>query len=298
MVTTNVISTETVAILSAWSLPLRLTAAIGCVSAVYVRGWYGIRKTRPAYFTGVRLAYFLSGMAVLWLAIASPVDGFADVLLSAHMVQHFLLMSVVPPLILLGAPIVPLLRGLPRWLVKTVVGPVITMRWMRSLGHFVTAPAVAWLSFNLVFLCWHLPTAYDFALEHEGVHDFEHICFLTTALLFWWVILHPWPSRFHSDNWLILLYLLLADIVNTALSAFLAFCNRPIYQFYISGRNPFHISALTDQIAGGAIMWVLNSFVFLVPAMVITVHLMSPSIGTSFADRSLKANRERSTLSP
>lgn len=298
MVTTTVISTESIAILSAWSLALGLTATIGCVSAVYVRGWYGIRKRRPASFTGERLAYFLSGMAVLWLAIASPVDGFADVLLSAHMVRHFLPMSVVPPLVLLGAPIVPLLRGLPRWLVKTVVGPMITSRWVRTLGDFVTAPAVAWLSFNLVFLYWHLPTAYDFTLRHEEVHDFEHIRFLTTALVFWWVILHPWPSRFRSDNWLILLYLLLAYIVNTALSAFLVFCNRPIYQFYISGRNPFHISALADQVAGGVITWVLNSFVFLVPAMVITVHLMSPSSGTSYVNRSLTANRRRSTHSP
>lgn len=80
---------------------------------------------------------------------------------------------------------------------------------------------------------------------------------------------------------MILLYLLLADIVNTALSAFLSFCNRPIYQFYISGPNPFHISASTDQVAGGVIVWVLNSFVFLVPAMLITVRLMGPSGGTS-----------------
>jgi len=68
-------------------------------------------------------------------------------------------------------------------------------------------------------------------------------------------------------------YLLSADIVNSALSAFLAFCNRPIYRFYFSQPNPFHISPLSDQIAGGVIMWVLNSIVFLVPAMLLTVRL-------------------------
>jgi cytochrome c oxidase assembly factor CtaG len=72
---------------------------------------------------------------------------------------------------------------------------------------------------------------------------------------------------------MVLIYLLSADIVNSALSAFLAFCNRPIYQFYVSQPNPFHISALSDQIAGGVIMWVLNSTVFLVPAMLLTVRL-------------------------
>jgi transposase len=90
---------------------------------VYARGWYAIRLTRETYFTVWRLAAFLLGIVMLWLAIGSPLDAFADVLLSAHMVQHLLLMSVVPPLVLLGAPVVPLLRGLPRWVVKTVLRP-------------------------------------------------------------------------------------------------------------------------------------------------------------------------------
>lgn len=265
--------TATQAILAAWSPPLGLTVGVILVSAIYVRGWTAIRKTRPRYFSSARLACFLSGMAILWLAIASPIDGFADVLLSAHMVQHFLLMSAVPPLVLLGAPVVPLLRGLPRWMIKRFLGPLIAQRWLRSVGHFLVAPVFAWFSFNLIFLAWHLPIAYDFALSNENVHDFEHICFLVTSLLFWYVVLHPWPSRTRSNSWMILLYLLSADIVNTALSAFLAFCNRPIYQFYIAGPNPFHISALTDQVAAGVIMWVLNSIVFLVPAMLLTMQL-------------------------
>ncbi|MGB8480264.1 MAG: cytochrome c oxidase assembly protein [Acidobacteriaceae bacterium] len=265
--------TATQAILDAWSSPFWLSVGILLVSAIYVRGWRAIRRTRPGYFTIERLACFVGGMVVLWLAIASPIDGFADTLLSAHMVQHFLLMSAVPPLVLLGAPVVPLLRGLPRKFVKTVLGPLIRQSWLRRVGHFLTDPVVAWLAFNIVFLAWHLPKAYDYALRNENVHDFEHICFLTTALLFWWVILQPWPSRAGHNGWMILVYLLSADIVNSALSAFLAFCNRPIYQFYVSQPNPFHISALSDQIAGGVIMWVLNSTVFLVPAMLLTVRL-------------------------
>jgi cytochrome c oxidase assembly factor CtaG len=266
-------STATQSIFAAWSPPFWLTFAVILVSAIYVRGWFAIRRTRPAYFTGARLLCFLGGMFVLWLAIASPIDGFADVLLSAHMVQHFLLMSAVPPLVLLGAPVVPLLRGLPRWSIRRIVGPLIALRWLRSIVHFFTNPVVAWLAFNLIFLGWHLPKAYDYALRNENIHDFEHICFLATALLFWYVILHPWPCRIRSTGWMILLYLLSADIVNTALSGFLTFCSRPIYQFYISGPNPFHISALSDQVAAGVIMWVLNSFVFLVPAMLLAARL-------------------------
>jgi putative membrane protein len=266
-------TTATQAILDAWSPPLWVTACVILVCLIYVRGWRAIRRTRPGYFTVDRLACFLGGMSVLWFAIASPIDGFADALLSAHMVQHFLLMSAVPPLVLLGAPVVPMLRGLPRGVVRTVVGPLIGLRWLRSIGNFLTGPIVAWFTFNLVFLAWHVPKAYDYALRSENIHDFEHICFVATALLFWWVVLQPWPSPAHRNGWMILVYLVSADIVNSVLSAFLAFCNRPIYQFYFLRPNPFHISPLSDQVAGGVIMWVLNSTVFLVPAMLLTVRL-------------------------
>ena len=269
----------TQAIFAAWAPPFWLTVVTLAVSAIYVRGWIAIRRTRHNYFTGSRLFFFLSGMAILWLAIASPIDGFADTLLSAHMVQHFLLMSAVPPLVLLGAPVVPLLRGLPRPFLRTCICPLIAWRPLRQFGHFLISPMVAWLIFNLVFLAWHLPAAYDLALRDENIHDFEHLCFLGTAILFWWVIICPWPSRSRSNSWMVLLYLLSADIVNTALSAFLTFCNRPIYQFYVTQPNPFHISAMSDQIAGGAIMWVLNSTVFLVPAMWLAVQLAGSGTG-------------------
>ncbi len=270
-------TSESQTILGAWSLPPALTGATLLVSAIYVRGWFAIRRTRAEYFTQGRLAFFLCGMAVLWFAIASPIDGFADVLLSAHMVQHLLLMSFVPPLILLGAPVVPILRGMPRWTIKRMIGPLLATAWVRKVGDFFARPAVAWIAFNVVFLGWHLPRAYDFALEHERVHDFEHICFLATSLLFWWVVLRPWPSHRHSSRWMVLLYLLSADVVNTALSAFLAFCNRPIYRFYIDGPNPFHVDPVADQVLGAVVMWVVGSLVFLIPAMLLTVRMMGTS---------------------
>lgn len=261
------------AIFSEWSPPWGVTAAVVLVSVLYVRGWLAIRRTRPRYFSTAKLVCFLSGMATLWLAIASPIDGFADVLLTAHMFQHTLLMSVVPPLVLLGAPVVPLLRGLPRWCVRNIAGPLMTWRWSRWLGHVLLLPSVAWLSFNLVFLGWHVPIAYDFALRDETVHDIEHLCFLFTALLFWAVILHPWPQRQRANGWMLLLYLVSADIVNTVLSAFLVFGARPIYGYYIENPNPFGIAPMPDQVAAGAMMWVVNSTVFLIPAMLLTVQL-------------------------
>jgi len=260
-----------------WSLPVWLTSAIALTALVYLRGWLVLRRTRREQFSGWRLASFIAGLASLWLAIGSPLDAFADMLLSAHMVQHLILMSVVPPLLLLGFPFVPLLRGLPEIVLKSVAAPLLRSKSLRHLAHWLVLSPVAWLAMNITFLAWHVPDAYDFALEHENWHDFEHICFLFTSLLFWWCILRPWPATRHRHDWAILLYLIGADLVNTALSAFLAFCNRPVYPFYIDHPNPFQIAALPDQVLGAVIMWVVGSLAFLIPAAAISFELLQPS---------------------
>ena len=262
-------------IIAAWQLPVWLTGCLICTAALYLRGWALIRQTRPAIFTVTRLFSFLSGLAVLWLAIGSPMDGFADALLSAHMVEHLLLMSVVPPLLLLGYPTVPLLRGLPRPLLRFVVAPVIRLRQMRRVGHAFTQPLPAWLLMNGTFLAWHIPHAYDFALEHENWHAVEHLCFIASSILFWWCIIQPWPTVRHRLGWGILIYLVSADIVNTMLSAFLAFCDRPCYAFYRDEPHQFRVDPLNDQILGAVIMWVLGSLAFLLPAVFITLRLLA-----------------------
>ncbi len=260
-----------------WTLPIWLTLLILITAAIYLRGWVAIRKTRPEQFTDLRLASFFSGLAVLWLAIGSPMDGFADAILSAHMVEHLLLMTAVPPLVLYGLPVVPLLRGLPEPIRHWIVGPLLRVSALRRLGHLLVTPVVAWLLMNLVFLGWHVPAAYDFALEHENWHVVEHLCFLWTSILFWWCIIWPWPARAHQRNWGILIYLVGADVVNTMLSAFLAFCDRPVYRYYLDHPNPFQVSPVQDQVLGAAIMWVLGSLAFLAPVMIITLRLLSPA---------------------
>jgi cytochrome c oxidase assembly factor CtaG len=257
-----------------WSPPIVLTGTLILCGVIYVRGWFAIRKTRPVQFPWWRLGSFLLGLAVIWVAIASPLDGFADALLSAHMVEHLLLMSFAPPLLLLGYPVVPLLRGLPRWVRIYLFGPLLRIRMLRSLGYLLVTPVVAWLAMNLVFLGWHVPAAYDFALEHERWHEFEHLCFLGTSILFWWPVIHPWPTHRIFAGWFLLLYLVMADIVNTVLSAFLAFCDRPVYSYYLREPNAFHISPLSDQRAGAVVMWVIGSVIFLVPAIVLTFRLV------------------------
>jgi cytochrome c oxidase assembly factor CtaG len=274
------------AIFAEWSPPVILTGTLIVLGLIYTRGWFAIRKTRPAQFPVWRLGVFLLGLGIIWLAIASPLDGFADVLLSAHMVEHLLLMSFAPPLLLLSCPVVPLLRGFPQEITVHLLGPLIRIKLLRDLGHFLITPLVAWLAMNLVFLGWHVPAAYDFALEHEHWHEFEHLCFLGTSIMFWWPIVRPWPTRESYAGWWVLLYLVMADIVNTVLSAFLAFCDRPVYPYYVREANPFAISPLADQRAGAVVMWVVGSLVFLVPAVVLTIRFLQHDGGHRFQDLS------------
>lgn len=257
-----------------WSPPAPLTSALLLTAAIYTRGFHAIRKTRPTLLPVWRLLAFLTGIATIWVAIASPLDSFADALLSAHMIEHLLLMSIVPPLLLLGYPVVPLLRGLPRPIRIHILGPLIRFTPLRRFARLLTTPLIAWLLMNIALLAWHIPAAYDFALEHEHWHQFEHACFLVASLLFWFPIVLPWPARKYHYGWLIILYLVSADIINTILAAFLAFCDRPVYPYYVRQPNPFHIAPLADQIAGAAFMWVVGSFVFLLPALYLTVRLM------------------------
>jgi len=264
-------------IFSDWSLPLGLTLSVALLAALYLRGWLAIRCTRPAQFDALRLAAFLSGLALFWIATASPLDGFADALLTAHMVEHLLLMSAIPMLLLYAQPVVPLLRGLPAFLIRWIVGPLLRVSTLRRITHWLVSPAIAWLAMNLAYLCWHIPAAYNFALENETIHGIEHLCFLFTALIFWWTILRPWPAAPRPNDWGAIVYLALSDVVMTLLSAFLAFCDRPVYSYYVDHPNPFHIPVLDDQVLGAVLMWVLGSFAFLVPAMLLTLRLLSPA---------------------
>jgi putative membrane protein len=268
-------------IVANWKLPLWLTLSIALTAIVYLLGWFQIRKTRPEQFTVLRLGSFLSGLSVLWMAIGSPMDGFADALLSAHMVEHLLLMSAVPPLLLMGLPVVPLLRGLPSVVRHVMASPLLSLGFLRRLGRWLVTPVVAWMLMNFSLLVWHIPYLYCYALQHEGWHGFEHLCFLGTSMLFWFCVIQPWPASPHQLGWGILIYLVSADVVNTILSGFLSFCGAPIYRYYVERPNSFGISPMDDQVLGAVIMWVIGSLAFLVPAMWITLRLLRPAGLTS-----------------
>ena len=269
-------------LITEWDIPIGVTCALVAVGVIYARGWLALRRTRPATLSVWRLVAFLSGLLALFVAVSSPLDTFSETLLFMHMAQHFVLMSVAPPLIVLGCPFVPMLRGLPRTLLRRVGGPLFRSRRLHQTRDFLSSLPIAWLAMNLTYVGWHIPRAYEFALSSEGWHNFEHLCFFLTSVLFWWPIVLPWPTRRKFDQWMIIPYLLTSDLVNTGLSAFLCFSGRLLYPSYALEERPFGIDALKDQIGAGAFMWVFGSLVFVVPAIFLIVDILMGSrpVGT------------------
>ena len=185
-------------IFTEWAPPLLADSPLIVVTRHPLSPWLAesSRKTQPCCSLQVCASRrsFFAGLIILWFAIASPLDGFADVLLSAHMGEHLLLMSAVPPLLLLGLPVVPLLRGLPEIVRRYTADPLLRLSVLHTLAGWLVNPVVAWFVMNVSLLAWHIPAAYDFALQYPAWHVVEHLCFLSTSILFWWYILHPWPS--------------------------------------------------------------------------------------------------------
>jgi putative membrane protein len=218
-----------------------------------------------------RTAVFFLGLVALLAALASPIDSYATVSFAVHMVQHMLLTVAAAPLLMLGAPIRPLLRGLPVWVRSSIVRPLARARSIRTLVHLVRHPLVAAALYVGGLYAWHLPNLYDAALLDARVHVIEHAWFFITALIFWSVVIDPEPFRATLEYGTRLPYLLvLGAAQNTVLGGILSFSSRLLYKAYarIPDTTAFGMDPLTDQRVGGAIMWVVGDFAFLSAASV------------------------------
>lgn len=264
------------AIFLSWSFPPIITALNLLAALLYLRGWLAIRSLLPEKFAAWRAVSFFVGLATLQIALASPIDAFDAFFLTDHMIQHLLLMMVVPPLILLGNPGVPVMRGLPRP-VRRTVGWLLKHPPVLWLVDLVSRPALCWLLFTVAMLGWHLPRPYDLALRSSAWHEAEHATFFVTSILFWWPVVQPWPSQSHWPRWNLIPYLLLADFANSGLCAFLVFSGRIFYTFYAQFPRLYGLSVENDQVIAGAVMWVVGSLAFLIPAVGIAVNLLSPA---------------------
>jgi putative membrane protein len=197
-------------------------------------------------------------------------------------------MAIAPPLVLLGSPVPALLHGLPKRFVQGGLGSFLRSPLLRYLGRFISHPAFCWFAATLTVIGWHLPALFALGLHSAGWHEIQHASFLLAGFLFWWPVIQPWPSGSRSPGWSAPLYLFLATLPCDALSAFLTFCGRVIYTSYLSASHPLHISALQDQEWAGVLMWVSVTFIYMLPALVLTVRLLSPPGSTPKDTRALR----------
>lgn len=212
-----------------------------------------------------RIGYWLAGVVLLLFDLVSPIDTLGDqYLFSAHIVQHFLLALVIPPLLLLGTP---------RWFAEAALQKPLPRRLESVLGH----PPLSWLLGVGTMLAWHIPVLFNAALANDGIHIFQHLSFLVTGTIFWWPIAGPLQNR-RLPTLGAISYLFSACVCCSLLGAFLTFGPVGLYPAYLNPadtfgilpmlRNQWGLDPKSDQQLGGMLMWVPGCFVYLTGILV------------------------------
>ena len=276
-----------------WEVSLPMTVVLLLMALVYLRAWIHLRSTVTT-FSAWRAASFLLGLFLIWVAVASPLAALDHELLTVHMIQHLLLMTLASPLIWLGEPVLVFSRGLPQRFVHAIE-PVFHRRLVQYVGSIAVQPKFALLAASAALLGWHIPGAFALAMQSNAWHMVAHTSFLVTGLLFWWPVIQPWPSVARSEL-SIILYLFFATLPCDILSGFLVFCDRVVYPSYLSSSHLFGFSALGDQQCAAALMWTCVTMVYLVAGAILTMRMLSPqkaethvSAATNFSGHRVEA---------
>jgi cytochrome c oxidase assembly factor CtaG len=255
--------------------PFWISITLFLVALVYLREWLRVAWLVPQGVKGWRAGSFLVGLLVLWVGLGSPLSLLDHEMLTVHMVQHLLLMTFAPPLILLGTPW-KLLRQRPvQKLVQLVARPLHsapTRQWGRRLLH----PAVGLIGATATLVAWHIPSIFVLGMRSQIWHGIEQASFLVTGILFWWPVVEPSRNSLKWPESSILLYLFFATLPCDILSGFLVFCDRVVYPVYLSSPRRFGMTALEDQQCAGALMWTCVTVVYLIAGTVFAARLLSP----------------------
>ena len=245
--------------MSAWQLFLsgwdwEPSVVVGC--ALLLLAYVAAVRFRVA----ARSLFFGAGVLVLLLALVSPIDTLGDgYLFSAHMVQHILLILVVPPLLIMGIP-------------RELIDRLLRRTLFRKIEHVLSRAQLAWLLGVGSMWIWHWPPLYNIALSHEGIHIAEHLMFLITATIFWWPVLNPAENSRLSPLGAVI-YLFSACAAHTILAILITFAPVGTYPAYLQPadtlgilpllRNQWGLTPGVDQQLGGLLMWVPVCLIYL-----------------------------------
>jgi cytochrome c oxidase assembly factor CtaG len=239
--------------------PLPLVVC-GTAAALYALGRRG--KVRVW-----RELSFYSGVAIAFVVLEPPFDDWADTWLSAHMTQHVLLMTVIPPLIVFGRPWPRMWLPFPLAARRAVGGSLSRSQSFRRGGSFLVLPWVALAVQSAMVALWHVPQLYDAAARNEWIHVLEHVCLVAPALVFWGALLDAPPVRARIDHLHRAVWFVAAMVPAWILAIYLAFAPEPVYAAYPS---------LTDQQLAAGIMWVPGSLAYFVAAVVAFYRWLEP----------------------
>src|SRR5262245_54209631 len=252
-----------------WVVGLSLALAI--LAVTYGWGWTRLRLFTSNPLPTWRLASVFAGLGAAWLAVVSPIGAGDERLLTFHMAQHLLLMTIAPPLIFLGEPLWALAQGLSLGRRQHTTRPHRRAAWSR-IGRVLGQPAVCWLVATATLVVWHVPAAFTLALGSPTWHAAEQASFLVSGLLFWWPVVRPWPSP-PDARWSTVLYLFLATLPCDILSGLLVFSDRIAYPVYLSTQSA--LAVLDDQQCAGALMWTVVTIVYVLAGTILSTQLLA-----------------------
>ena len=239
--------------------------------------WRLARRSRPERTRErrIRSLWFYSGLAVLLIAVDSPIDYWSSSYFIVHMVQHLLLMFAAPSLVVAGAPGQPLLDALPGRSGQAVTRSVLAGDWsrpVRAVFRFLTGPVVAVVLFNAVMVLWHIPALFDLAENNQAVHIWlMHGSFFGAGVLFWLQFIPSPPFRSRMPPLGRIAALLGTNVVMIMIAMALSiFATHSVYAAYdhVPGVT---LPAFADQQIGAAILWVCGDF-WAMPTMIITIR--------------------------
>jgi putative membrane protein len=237
------------------------------------------RRSRPDRTSQRRLrsAYFYGGLAVLLLAVESPLDYWSDRYFFVHMIQHLLLSFAAPVLVAAGAPWQPLLAGLPGHLGKDATRQVLTGGWarpLRAVAGFFLRPWPAIVTFNLVMVFWHVPGPLDAGTTSKAIHIWlMHGSFFVTGVLFWLQFVPSPPFRIRMSRVGQAAALAVTNVQMWFLAMSLGIFSTVSWYAVYDHVPGVRLPPFPDQQIGAAILWVCGDF-WAIPAMIYVIRRM------------------------
>jgi cytochrome c oxidase assembly factor CtaG len=221
-------------------------------------------------------ACFALGWLTLVAALVSPLHPWGSVLFSAHMVQHELLMLVAAPLLVLGRPVIAMLKAFPAHIARGASRWTTASSWRRFWG-FIVNPFVAWAIHAAVLWIWHIPALFDATNGNDFIHALQHLSFVASALLFWWAVMH---DRHRAIGYgAAVLYLFTTAIHSGLLGALITFAPVVWYPSYLQTTASWGLTPLEDQQIGGLIMWVPACLSYIIAGLALFAAWLRDSEG-------------------